>query len=116
MRHLGQSTVEYALFTAVVAAALIAMQVYVRRSIQANLKGLEDQINVEAIEGAGIGGGTSAGTSVGAGTGRGLPTLPTGNLSGGAGLKQEERVNTGAEVQPGAAGGQQPLNGGRSSR
>jgi Flp pilus assembly pilin Flp len=45
----GQSTLEYAVFTAVVAAALIAMQVYVRRSIQANLKTLENQVNAEAI-------------------------------------------------------------------
>ena len=45
----GQSTVEYALFIAVVAAALAAMTVYVRRSIQANLKTLENQINTEAL-------------------------------------------------------------------
>ena len=40
---------EYALFMAVVAAALITMQVYVRRSIQANLKALEDRTNAEAL-------------------------------------------------------------------
>ena len=45
----GQSTLEYAMFTAVVAAALATMQVYVRRSIQANLKAVEDQINAEAL-------------------------------------------------------------------
>ena len=44
----GQATLDYAVFIAVVAAALIAMQIYVRRSIQANLKVLEDQINAEA--------------------------------------------------------------------
>lgn len=43
----GQATLDYAVFIAVVAAALIAMQVYVRRSIQANLKVLEDQVNAE---------------------------------------------------------------------
>ena len=43
----GQSTLEYAVFTAVVSAALIAMTLYVRRSIQANLKVLEDQINAQ---------------------------------------------------------------------
>ena len=45
----GQSTLEYAVFIAVVAAALISMNVYIRRSIQANLKSLEDQINAEAV-------------------------------------------------------------------
>lgn len=43
----GQAALDYAVFIAVVAAALIAMQVYVRRSIQANLKVLEDQINAD---------------------------------------------------------------------
>lgn len=45
----GQSTLEYAVFIAVVTAALIGMNLYVRRSIQANLKTLEDQINAEAL-------------------------------------------------------------------
>ena len=45
----GQSTLEYAVFTGVVAAALVAMNVYVRRAIQANLKQVEDHINAEAI-------------------------------------------------------------------
>ena len=45
----GQSTMEYALFIAAVAAALIAMNLYVKRSVQANLKALEDHINVEAV-------------------------------------------------------------------
>ncbi len=40
---------EYAIFISVVAAALAAMTVYVRRSIQANLKTLENQINAEAM-------------------------------------------------------------------
>ena len=39
---------EYAIFIAVAAAALITMNDYVRRSIQANLKVLEDNINAEA--------------------------------------------------------------------
>ena len=46
----GQSILEYAVFIAVVSAALVAMNLYVRRSIQANLKVLEDQINAEAIQ------------------------------------------------------------------
>ena len=45
----GQSTLEYGVFIAVVAAALVAMQLYVQRSIQANLKALEEQINAEAV-------------------------------------------------------------------
>lgn len=46
----GQATLEYALFIGVVAAALVGMTVYIRRSIQANLKMLEGQINAEAIQ------------------------------------------------------------------
>ena len=46
----AQATLEYAVFTAVVAAALIAMNVYVRRAIQANLKQVQDQINAEAVQ------------------------------------------------------------------
>ncbi len=49
-RSNGQSTIEYSLFTAGVVAALVAMNVYVRRSIQANLKVLEAQVNAEAVE------------------------------------------------------------------
>ena len=45
----GQSTLEYAVFVAVVASALAAMSLYVRRSIQANLKQLEDQVNAGAL-------------------------------------------------------------------
>jgi len=41
----AQSTLEYAMLVAVVAAAFIAMHTYVQRSVQANLKSLEDQIN-----------------------------------------------------------------------
>jgi len=40
---------EYGVFIAVVAAALLAMQLYVQRSVQANLKALEEQINAEAV-------------------------------------------------------------------
>lgn len=38
------------MFVAVVAAALVAMSLYVRRGIQANLKLLEQVINAEAIQ------------------------------------------------------------------
>ena len=48
-RRAGQSVLEYATFIAVVAAALIAMSTYVRRSIQAQLKLVEDRINAEAM-------------------------------------------------------------------
>jgi hypothetical protein len=40
---------EGALFWSAVAAALVAMVVYVRRAIQANFKVVEDQVNVEAM-------------------------------------------------------------------
>ena len=45
----GQATLEYVLFVSVVAAAIGAMSLYVRRAIQANLKALEERINVEAV-------------------------------------------------------------------
>ena len=53
----GQSTMEYAMFIAVFVAALIAMNTYIQRSIQANLKTLEDQVNREAVRTPGGGGG-----------------------------------------------------------
>jgi len=48
-RRSGQSVLEYALIIAVVVASLMAMNAYVQRSVQANLKTLEDQINVNPI-------------------------------------------------------------------
>ncbi len=47
-RNRGQSILEYAILIGVVSAALIAMSLYVRRAIQANLKTIENQINLEA--------------------------------------------------------------------
>lgn len=44
---LAQSTIEYAMLIALVAAAVVAMQVYVRRSTSAALKVIEEQINAE---------------------------------------------------------------------
>lgn len=44
-RQAGQSTMEYVFLVAVVAGALIAMHTYVRRSMQANLKNLEEELN-----------------------------------------------------------------------
>lgn len=43
----GQSTIEYALLIAIVAAAFLAMHLYAERAVQANFKIIEDQINVE---------------------------------------------------------------------
>lgn len=43
----AQSTLEYAIIIMIASAALIAMSVYVRRAIQANLKMVEKQINNE---------------------------------------------------------------------
>jgi Flp pilus assembly pilin Flp len=42
----AQSTIEYALLIAIVAAAFIAMQVYMQRAVQANFKLVEEQVNV----------------------------------------------------------------------
>jgi len=41
----AQSILEYAMIVAVVATALAAMSTYLKRSIQANLKTLENQVN-----------------------------------------------------------------------
>jgi uncharacterized protein (UPF0333 family) len=41
----AQSTLEYSLLIMAVAAAILAMRLYVQRSINANLKMIEDQIN-----------------------------------------------------------------------
>lgn len=43
----GQSTIEYALLIAIVAAAFLAMQLYVQRAVQANFALVQDQINAE---------------------------------------------------------------------
>lgn len=45
----GQSVLEYSMIIAVAVAALMTMGVYVRRAVQANLKIIEEQINVEAV-------------------------------------------------------------------
>ncbi|MFH1397220.1 MAG: hypothetical protein ABIH27_01545 [Candidatus Omnitrophota bacterium] len=43
----SQSILEYALVVSVVVAALSAMSMYVQRSVQANLKTIENQINAQ---------------------------------------------------------------------
>ena len=41
----AQSVLEYAMIISVVVAALMAMNVYVQRAVQANLKMVEDRVN-----------------------------------------------------------------------
>lgn len=41
----AQSIIEYALLVAIVAAAFVAMQMYMQRSVMANFKLVEDQVN-----------------------------------------------------------------------
>ena len=43
----AQSILEYAMVITVVVFALMAMNVYVQRSVQANLKMLEERVNAE---------------------------------------------------------------------
>lgn len=43
----AQSTLEYAVLIAIVAAACAAMTTYVQRAVRANLKTIEEQVNVE---------------------------------------------------------------------
>jgi Flp pilus assembly pilin Flp len=46
----GQSILEYTIIIAVAAAALMAMQVYVQRSLQAQLKAIDKQVAPRQIE------------------------------------------------------------------
>jgi hypothetical protein len=48
-KNLGQSALEYAMIISVVAAALSVMNVYVQRSVQANLKLMETKITPKTI-------------------------------------------------------------------
>jgi Flp pilus assembly pilin Flp len=41
----SQSVLEYGLFVAVIAAALVSMGLYISRSVKANLKMVENQVN-----------------------------------------------------------------------
>lgn len=50
MKISGQSILEYVMIIAVVVAALLAMNIYVQRSIQSNLKVIEDQINPRPVD------------------------------------------------------------------
>lgn len=45
----AQSILEYAIFASVIVAALMTMATYVKRSIQANLKQVEERVNAEAV-------------------------------------------------------------------
>jgi Flp pilus assembly pilin Flp len=49
-KSIGQSTAEYAVLLAVMAAALIAMQVYVKRSLQGRIRNLSDQLSAYHYE------------------------------------------------------------------
>lgn len=49
-RYRGQTTTEYAVLLAIVASALIAMQVYFKRGIQGRIRDLADQISTEHYE------------------------------------------------------------------
>ncbi len=48
INKVGQSIVEYALLLSIVAAAIGAMSLYVQRSVQANVKVIENQVNGHA--------------------------------------------------------------------
>ena len=45
----GQSILEYAMIIIVVVAALMAMSVYVQRSVQANLRLIEERVNAAPV-------------------------------------------------------------------
>ena len=48
-RPFGQSMLEYAVFVAVVSAAVAGMSIYIRRTIQATIKTTEMQVNPEPL-------------------------------------------------------------------
>ncbi len=43
----AQSILEYAMLITIIVVALMGMNVYVQRSVQANLKMIEDRVNAE---------------------------------------------------------------------
>ena len=43
----AQSLLEYAMLISIVVAALMAMNIYVQRSVQASLRMIEDRVNAE---------------------------------------------------------------------
>ncbi len=43
----AQTVIEYAILISVVAIAFVAMKTYVQRSVNANIKLIEEQINIE---------------------------------------------------------------------
>lgn len=45
----AQSTAEFAMIISIVAAALLAMSTYLYRSVQADLKLMEDKINAQTV-------------------------------------------------------------------
>lgn len=45
MKTKAQSIIEYAIIIAAVGAALMVMQVYLRRAVQSSLKPLDDQLS-----------------------------------------------------------------------
>lgn len=52
LRNKGQSTLEYALVIAVIVAALIAMQTYIKRGFQGKLKSASDDMGEQFSPGA----------------------------------------------------------------
>jgi len=48
--RIGQSTAEFAVLLALIAAAIIAMQVYIKRGLQGRIRNLADQISTEQYE------------------------------------------------------------------
>ena len=43
----GQSILEYAMLISIIVTALMAMNIYVQRSVQASLRMIEDRVNAE---------------------------------------------------------------------
>lgn len=93
-RKKGQSTLEYAMVIAVIVAALVAMQIYMKRSVQGKLRSATDDIGQQYSVGNMTGTVTTqAGTVVsteksGGALGRGVSkyeiTSATGTTKGGA--------------------------------
>jgi Flp pilus assembly pilin Flp len=52
LKKTGQSTLEYALVIAVIVAALVAMQTYIKRGVQGKLKANTDEVGEQFSAGA----------------------------------------------------------------
>ena len=64
-RRCGQSVLEYSILVAIIAAAFIAMSMYVRRAVQGRIYAFDDQITAKANTSTWAGMGSAGGSGSG---------------------------------------------------